>query len=51
MTKNTNNLHDSDGPDLTFEEIMKILEEELYNMQECGDDFKPLDLHDDNTDC
>jgi hypothetical protein len=50
MRKNTNSPHDNDGLDLTYEEIMKILEEELYNMQECGDDFKPLDFHDDNTD-
>lgn len=49
MSKKLKNKYDDDELPITFEEIMEILEEELYNMQQCDEySYKPLDFHDES---
>jgi hypothetical protein len=48
MDKKIKKLH-NDEPSLTFEEIMEILEAELFEIRSNNDNpYKPLNFHDDN---
>ena len=49
MSKKQKDKRNDDELPITFEEIMEILEEELYNMQQCDEYlYKPLDFHDES---